>query len=157
MENEVFKNLGEQLILPTIRTGEKLLEFYEKDEELKEILLWLRAYPAINMIENDIIKKRLKKNLKSPLLQIQENCEEAIKKLKDSSVLLCVCGDVNVGKSSFCNLLLGKNMLHVTHVQCTSVPTVTSSSEPSDKGHVYFDPSCNLEYFNFIFSFLSIK
>ena len=121
---------------------ERLLEFFYNDDEFQRLIRWARHQPVLNAVEIDIARKLT--HASSPLRVIEDHCRASAESLAQSSVVLCVYGSVNVGKSTFCNLLLGRPTLHVTNVQCTAVTTAVHSAESVAKIKVIFEPEVNI-------------
>jgi predicted GTPase len=121
----------------------RLLEFFYNDEEYQQLMQWSRQHAVLRMAEAGISSKLSVAS--SPLKLIEESCIEAAESLAQSSVVLCVYGGVNVGKSTFCNLLLGRPALHVTNVQCTAVATMVSSAPSLSSAKVIFDTCVDVQ------------
>lgn len=141
--NELYVRYADQLS-PITEMKKKMLQFYHEDRELRELISWAQNQDTLKDIQSNITKGT--KDASPPLKIIGEQCKKSAKELANNSVTLCVYGNVNVGKSTFCNLLLGKNFLHVTHIQCTAVITsVYSATEDSTTGSVLFDKDAEVE------------
>jgi len=121
-----------------------ILEFYYNDDELQKLISWSRDQSTFINIE-DQVAQSMGLPVK-PLQLIEDNCRKTAEDLAQSSVVLCVYGNVNVGKSTCCNLLLGQDLLHVTNVQCTAVNTVVSSNHHVGNAKVIFNETIDIKF-----------
>ena len=151
-KNEQKEELSSQLLslkLPSF--FHPVDESFIKSVELKEAFL---------SCGNDFEYKELSKwftenenliNYRTSIEPIESRFINSTENLDNGSIVICVYGNVNAGKSTLCNLLVGaeKGLLTVSNAPCTAVPTVVCSSPFTNSGKVYFSPGD----FSFVFFF----
>jgi len=91
----------------------KLLTVF-RDAEYQQLTTWLEAHPVIKELQRNI--KELKYSDRrsgdsSPFTIIRQHCEDAARRVGSDAIAIAVHGPPNAGKSSLCNLLLGRNIL----------------------------------------------
>ena len=138
-----YEELAQEKLASVVAVKQQMLEFFYNDDEFHQLLRWAEKQQVLTSIQADIVKTS--RSARPPLDIIEDQCRKTAEELAQSSVILCVYGNVNVGKSTLCNLLLGKKLLHVTNVQCTAViTTVSSSPEQSTSGKVQFEDTADV-------------
>ena len=143
MQSAFYESFAEGL-KPIQEMKSKMLEFFYNDDEFLQLIKWSREQPVLQSVEKQVASSMGISGL--PLKLIEDNCTKTAEDLAQSSVILCVYGSVNVGKSTFCNLLMNGNVLHVTNVQCTAVNTVVSSAPTLSNAKVVFDARTDVRY-----------
>lgn len=63
----------------------------------------------------------LTKLLQNRIVQVQKHLKSLLERINDTSSKVLITGDVNSGKSTFCNALLGRKILPVDQQPCTNV------------------------------------
>jgi predicted GTPase len=115
-----------------------VIDNFKKIQDIRREILSFRSdteYTNLStwFAENDNINE-----YQEAIDSIVNNFKFSYNNLAMEDIVLCIYGNVNAGKSTLGNLLVGAELLTVSNAPCTAVPTVLSSGTYTNKGRVYF-------------------